>query len=261
MVGLSHPLPWVALTMNFTIVRFDSVESTNTEALKHARLGAEEGLGVIARQQTAGRGRQGRTWISPMDAGLYLSLVLRPKIEAKFLPLITLAAAVAVHDTLNEIGIESDIKWPNDILANEKKICGILAETTETDRGLAVILGIGVNVSNNSIPPDLKASATSIEQGPGRQIATAELERSLLRQIDVRYSHLNESNGPASVIDAWAERSTYFRGKDVRVTLTEKSFIGVTDGLDANGALRVKLPNGEVSVIQAGDVERLRASE
>jgi BirA family biotin operon repressor/biotin-[acetyl-CoA-carboxylase] ligase len=246
--------------MNFNVLRFDSVDSTNTEALKHARLGANEGLCVIARQQTAGRGRQGRTWISPMDAGLYLSLVLRPKIEARFLPLITLAAAVAVHDMLTEIGIGPDIKWPNDVLVSEKKICGILAETTETDRGLAATLGIGINVTNDSIPPDLK-SATSIQQELGSQITVEELERGLLRQIDLWYSRLNETGGAPKIIDAWAERSTYFSGKDVGVTLTDRSFTGITDGLEPNGALRVKQPSGEISVIQAGDVERLRAGE
>src|SRR5678815_1625350 len=103
---VNHPLSRSIgiLIMHFNILRFDSVDSTNTEALTHARLGADEGLCIVARQQTAGRGRQGRTWVSPMGAGLYLSTVLRPKLEAKLLPLITLAAAVAVHDTLAEIG-------------------------------------------------------------------------------------------------------------------------------------------------------------
>ena len=247
--------------MNFNVLRFDAVDSTNTEALKHARLGADEGLCVIARRQTAGRGRQGRRWVSPMDAGLYLSLVLRPNIEAKLLPLITLAGAVAVHDTFKEFEIQPDIKWPNDVLVNEKKICGILAETTETVRGLAVILGIGINVSNASIPPDLEATATSIQRESGKELNVEELNHLLLAQIDSWYSRLSESDGAAKIIAAWAERSTYFRGKDVRVTLTDHSFTGVTDGLEANGALRVKHRNGEVSLVQAGDVERLRASE
>jgi BirA family biotin operon repressor/biotin-[acetyl-CoA-carboxylase] ligase len=247
--------------MNFNVLRFDSVDSTNTEALKHARLGAEEGLCVIARQQTAGRGRQGRTWVSPIDAGLYLSLVLRPKIEVKFLPLITLSAAIAVHDTLEGFGIDSDIKWPNDVLVDEKKTCGILAETTETDRGLAVILGIGVNVLNDSIPPDLNSAATSIEQELHRSVLVTDIEPALLRQIDAWYKRLREHDGAAAMIAAWAERSTYFSGKCVRVTVTDATFTGITDGLEPNGALRVKRPNGEISIIQAGDVERLRSNE
>jgi BirA family biotin operon repressor/biotin-[acetyl-CoA-carboxylase] ligase len=129
--------------MNINLLTFDSLDSTNTEALKHARLGAEEGLCIVARQQTAGRGRHGRTWVSEADAGLYFSIVLRPKIETQYLPLITLMTGVAVHDTLGEVGIDADIKWVNDLHVDGKKICGILAETTDTPKGLAVIVGIG----------------------------------------------------------------------------------------------------------------------
>ena len=139
--------------MNITVLTYDTIDSTNTEALKQARLGAEEGLCVVARQQTAGRGRHGRTWVSPEDAGLYFSIVLRPKLDAKDLSLITLTAGVAVHDTLAETGLKPDIKWVNDLLVDEKKICGILAETTDTQSGLAVIVGIGINLRSTNFPP------------------------------------------------------------------------------------------------------------
>src|ERR1700760_1168057 len=96
-----------------TILRFDSLPSTNTEAARQASLGAAEGLCVVAREQTAGRGRQQRTWVSPKDAGLYFSVVLRPRIEARVWPLITLAAALAVADALSApFGLDADIKWP-----------------------------------------------------------------------------------------------------------------------------------------------------
>src|SRR5688572_4775518 len=115
--------------MNFTILRFDSINSTNTEAVNQAKRGAEEGLCVVARQQTAGRGRHGRTWISEKDAGLYFSIVLRPVIENRFFPLITLMTAIAVADTLKNIyKLETDIKWANDVHIKGKKISGILAE-------------------------------------------------------------------------------------------------------------------------------------
>ena len=115
-----------------TILRFDSLPSTNTEAARQAALGAPEGLCVLAREQTAGRGRRERNWVSPKDVGLYLSVVLRPSLEARAWPLITLAAALAVRDALEEAcGLEADIKWPNDLLAGGRKLCGILAETAE----------------------------------------------------------------------------------------------------------------------------------
>src|SRR3954462_6437788 len=102
--------------MKFTIVRFDSIDSTNIEALKQARQGADEGLFIVARQQTARRGRQSRVWVSPKDAGRYITGVLRPQLEAKYLSLITLATAVGVFDMLAERGLVPDIKWPNDLL-------------------------------------------------------------------------------------------------------------------------------------------------
>src|SRR5918911_2070958 len=97
-----------------TILRFESLPSTNTEAARQAAIGAAEGLCVVAREQTAGRGRQRRAWVSPKDAGLYFSIVLRPRMEARAWPLITLAAALAVADALSEaFGLKADIKWPN----------------------------------------------------------------------------------------------------------------------------------------------------
>src|SRR3990170_1198552 len=100
--------------MNINLLTFDAIDSTNIEALKQARLGADEGVCIVARQQTAGRGRHGRVWVSEKDAGLYFSIVLRPKIQTQYLPLITLMAGIAVHDTLAEFGIAADIKWVND---------------------------------------------------------------------------------------------------------------------------------------------------
>ncbi len=245
-------------SLSYTALRFDSIDSTNTEALKQARLGADEGLCVGARQQTAGRGRQGRSWISPKDSGLYLSVVLRPQLDAKFLPMITLAAAVAVFDTLAELGLRPDIKWPNDVLVNNKKICGVLAETAETKAGLAVVVGIGINVTSESFPPDIAERATSVETELGRVVTFSEVEGPLLKLFDEQYSRLTGLDGPAAIIRSWSMRSTYFAEKAVRVVLDGHFITGVTDGLESNGALRVKQNDGTFTVIQAGDVESLR---
>ena len=261
MTGLPRQANDPPTLMNFSVHRFDSIDSTNTEALKHARRGADEGTCIIARQQTAGRGRQGRIWTAPRDAGLYLSIVLRPRLDAKYLPLITLAAAVAVFDTLAQLGIDADIKWPNDILVYEKKICGILAETTETERGLAVIVGIGINLTSQNFPSELMDTATSLESVLNRPVTFSELEEPLLKYFDHWYSRLHEPDGASTIIPEWGSRSTYFHGKQVRVMLTNETITGVTDGLDTNGALRVKKVNGELAIVQAGDVERVRPSE
>ncbi|MFL6467720.1 MAG: biotin--[acetyl-CoA-carboxylase] ligase [Pyrinomonadaceae bacterium] len=245
--------------MNITVLTYDSLDSTNTEALKQARQGASEGLCIVARQQTAGRGRHGRTWVSQEDAGLYFSIVLRPKIDTKFLPLITLMTGVAVHDTLQEFGVKPDIKWVNDVLVNEKKISGILAETTETNDGLAVIVGIGINLKSTNFPPEIADTATSFEKSMPRTIAARGIIASLTKYLTDFYDILLAENGPTEIINEWRRRSSYFSGKAVRVVLENETITGVTDGLEPNGALRLIEANGALSIIQAGDVEQLRS--
>ena len=240
--------------MNFNVLRFDTLASTNDEALRQAKAGASEGLCVIADEQTAGRGRQGREWISEKDAGLYLSLVLRPKLETRFGTLITLMAGVAVHATLHGLGLRPDIKWVNDIYIGQKKIAGILAETTESDRGLVVIVGIGINTKAGQ-----NEAATSIETETGRTITTTELAGQLLPAVDLFYGVLAGVDGPARIIDEWRARSTYYKDKPVTVWTATSTFTGVTDGLEENGALRVRRDDGSISIVQAGDVEMLRS--
>lgn len=245
-------------TMNITILRYPTLESTNTEAANQARNGAAEGVCVIADRQTAGRGRHGRNWVSAEGAGLYFSIVLRPKIEIRLLPLITLMTGIAVHDTLEDFGLRPDIKWVNDILIGDEKISGILAETVETPTGLAVIVGIGINLTSSSFPEEIAGTATSIEVETGNTVNASQLSERLTHYLSYFYEILNGHNGPAEIIDHWRRRSTYYSGKQVRVTLENTSFEGTTDGLEENGALRVKSAEGSVTIVQAGDVERLR---
>lgn len=244
--------------MHFRVLHFDILDSTNLEALRHARLGAEEGLCVVAKQQTAGRGRRGRSWISRSETGLYLSMLLRPTLDERALPLITLMAAVAVHDVLTEsVGLKPDIKWPNDVLVNEKKICGILAESAETPTGLAVVVGIGINLK---LPVDeaITASATAIES-EGGSVESNALLAAVITSFDRYYEILQTPSGPETVIDDWRQRSTYFSGKEVKAEIeNDKNITGMTDGLEANGALRIRTPDGEIHAIHAGDVTGLR---
>ncbi|HEX5889742.1 MAG TPA: biotin--[acetyl-CoA-carboxylase] ligase, partial [Pyrinomonadaceae bacterium] len=151
------------------ILRYESVTSTNSEVARLAVEGAEEGLAIVADEQTAGRGRLQRAWSSPKGAGLYFSILLRPNIAVDRWPLITFVAALATSDALLEGGeVQTDIKWPNDLLANERKICGILAEAIETPTGRAVVVGIGINLTNNAFPQELNSVATSVAQESGR---------------------------------------------------------------------------------------------
>jgi BirA family biotin operon repressor/biotin-[acetyl-CoA-carboxylase] ligase len=245
--------------MEFNILTFDILDSTNSEALRQARKGAREGLCIVARQQTGGRGRYGRTWVSERDAGVYFSVVLKPRLEAEYLPLITLMAGIAVHDTLREIGLEPDIKWVNDVLVNEKKISGILAETTETPNGLAVIVGIGINLTSKNFPPDLVATATCVEDCVPAAVTADKLIAILTRHLSHFYGLLVSKDGTGEILGHWRRRSSYFDGKIVRVILENETVTGTTDGLESNGALRVKRSDGTVAVIQAGVVELVRA--
>jgi len=241
------------------ILRFDSLDSTNTEAARQALGGAQEGLCIVAREQSAGRGRQERVWISPANAGLYCSILLRPRLELRAWPLLTLMTGVAVHDALREVcGIETDIKWPNDIYAREAKLCGILAETVETAQGRACVVGIGINLRRSALPDTLSATATSIEALTGSPVATETILRALLRTFAARYEMLSGAEGASLTLAAWTARSSYAQGKRVRVSLDQEIFPGTTRGLEADGALRVETDTGQIRLVRAGDVTTLR---
>jgi len=243
------------------ILRFDSLPSTNTEAARQAQHGAPEGLCVVAREQTSGRGRQERVWISPADAGLYFSIVLRPEsLAPQSWPLLTLMSALAVHDALLEAcQLETDIKWPNDIIADDRKLCGILAETVETESGRVVVVGIGINLDDRAFPSELKEIATSVAQRTGNKPDRETLLQSLVRAIERRYKILQSPGGEAATISEWTRRSSYAHDRRVRVSLSTEIFDGWTRGLEADGALRVETDQGEIRIIRAGDITSLRA--
>jgi BirA family biotin operon repressor/biotin-[acetyl-CoA-carboxylase] ligase len=250
------------MTLRLTILRFDSLPSTNTEAARQAKRGAPEGLCVVAREQTEGRGRQQRQWVSPVDAGLYFSIVLRPRFAMRAWPLITLMAALAVADALaNACGLSVDIKWPNDIYAQGRKLCGILAETVETETGRACVLGIGINLNDGALPSDLRSIATSVEALTGRAVEVESLLRALTNAIGERYRILQETDGAAQTISAWTARSSFSEGCRVRVSLATETVEGWTRGLEPDGALRVETDAGEIRAVRAGDVIALRPKE
>jgi BirA family biotin operon repressor/biotin-[acetyl-CoA-carboxylase] ligase len=249
------------MSMHFrpTLLRFDSLASTNTEAARQAARGALEGLCVVAREQTAGRGRLGRGWLSPAGAGLYFSIVLRPRLEAGAWPLISLMAALAARDALATVcEINVDIKWPNDILARERKLCGILAETVETQTGRGVVVGIGINLNDEAFPPELRDVATSVKALTGTEPDAERLLHLLVRALQERYATLQATGGIERTLDEWSARSSYAVGKRVRVRLSDETLEGITRGLERDGALRVETEAGEINIVRAGDVIALR---
>lgn len=246
-------------TLRPTILRYDSLPSTNTEAARQAVLGAAEGLCVVAAEQTAGRGRQAREWVSPKGAGLYFSIVLRPRLSMRAWPLLALMSALCVADALLEAcGLATDIKWPNDVLAGGLKVCGILAETVETETGRAVVVGIGINLKPGALPLELRESATTVEEAAGRACEIEELLGALTHSIARRYDELHQPQGAESLLEEWAARSSYAEGLRVRVRLNDEVLEGTTRGLASDGALRVETDAGSIRLVHAGDVTAVR---
>lgn len=246
-------------SIDITILNFESIDSTNLEAANQAKRGAKEGLCVVAESQTAGRGRHGRTWISPKNAGLYLSIVLRPAIEIRYLPLLTFAGAIAVYDCLRtNFSLSPDIKWANDVLVGEKKIAGILAETADSEYGMAVVLGIGINLRLNAISPELSETATSIENETGSPPDKQTVLQSLIGEFSSRYAGLHLPNGIEKTCGEWIERSSYANGKEVRAALPDRTISGRTSGITETGALKIETADEGLVIIQAGDVTRIR---
>jgi len=243
------------------ILRFESLPSTNSELARLACEGGEEGLAIVADEQTAGRGRLQRAWSSPKGAGLYFSILLRPEMPTNQWPLITLMAALAVGDALNEGGgVTTDIKWPNDLLSGERKICGILAEAIETPVGRAVIVGIGINLTNAAFPSELSDVATSVSEASGQDPEREAILAALLRALSRWYSLLNEPGGREKIVAAWSSRSSYATGKLVQVSNGDDVWQGTTCGVEPDGSLRLDTGNGEVKLVRAGDVYKVRSS-
>ena len=244
-----------------TILQFDSIDSTNLEAMRQAKAGGAEGLCIIAREQTVGRGRLDRSWHSPKDAGLYFSIILRPSFKLFRWPLISMAAALAVHDALAKvIQLRVDIKWPNDVVFGDRKLAGILAETVETPDGAAVILGIGINLTSENFPPALSKLATSIAEITKSWVDPKLLIFELVKSLHRYYEMLHMDAGGEQVIHDWCARSSYAYDRHVRVAVADDSFEGTTCGLECDGALRVETSDGAVKIVRAGDVTAVRAT-
>jgi BirA family biotin operon repressor/biotin-[acetyl-CoA-carboxylase] ligase len=235
---------------------FVEIDSTNTRARQLAENGAREGEIVVAEQQTRGRGRLGRNWISPPFVNLYLSIVLRPELQPVHAPQITLMAAVALADTVARFSIEPPaIKWPNDILVQGRKLAGILTESSVTaERINYVILGIGVNVNYACalMPEAIRGHATSLMECAGHIVSREAFLGRLIQDLDRCYGILGEA-GFDRIAQRW---ESYFslRGKPVRVETGDGAVAGIAKGIDKDGALLIEGERGQFHRIVAGDV-------
>jgi len=243
--------------MGKRIHHFQTIPSTNTEAYQLALRGAPEGEIVIAESQEKGRGRLGRHWVSPPFLNLYLSVILRPEIPPSQASLITLMAAVAVAEAIERFsGLHPVIKWPNDILVENRKVAGLLNEIhSETDRIHFVILGIGVNLNMEKelLPKEIRGLATSLKMETGKSVSRKEFVPCLLGALEKCYTlFLREGGKP--VLDAWREKAR-LKGKPVKVTSFGETLLGRAVDIDAEGRLILETEKGERKRIVAGDVE------
>jgi BirA family biotin operon repressor/biotin-[acetyl-CoA-carboxylase] ligase len=241
------------------ILHFFRTGSTNDVALKLAARGEPHGTVVVAEEQTAGRGRLGRSWYSEKSSGLYASVILRPPLAPAAAPILTLMAGVAAHRAVSDTtGLAADIRWPNDLLVNGKKVCGILTEmSAELDRLHVVVLGIGLNVNHTQMPAELRETATSLRIETRRLCSRAHLFIALLKELEKHYRLLlKEGNG--AITERWAAASTFARGKRIRVTSNAGEFLATTAGLDPSGALRVRCEDGREESLVSGELVEVK---
>jgi BirA family transcriptional regulator, biotin operon repressor / biotin---[acetyl-CoA-carboxylase] ligase len=238
-------------TFDAEIHHFYKIGSTNTAAMTAAAAGTQEGSVFLAEQQTAGRGRGSNAWHSPRSSGIYCSVILRPALPPSDVLVLSLAAGLAVQAGIRQIDstISPDLKWPNDVLINEKKVCGILTEmNAEATRVRFIVVGIGINVNQARFPDGL--DAISLRQATGREWSRVELVASLLKSVDREYREIiRDPRARDSILRRFAEGSSWVRGKSVMVTENGGSIQGVTDGLDERGFLRVRTATGLQTVL------------
>lgn len=231
-----------------------TMDSTNT-ALKHMALeGAPAGSLCLCEEQTAGRGRLGRSWVSPPGAGLWQSLLLRPDLPPERAPLLTFCAALAMSDALRKTaGIDARIKWPNDLVCGGKKICGILLEAAmEAERVDWVVIGVGLNVRPEAVPPDLTDRAACVADFCSAPPARRTVLRAYLAGMEA-WSQAVERDGFGALREALRARCVTL-GSPVRVAAPAETFTAVAEDIDDAGALLVRTQDGELRRVLAGDV-------
>ncbi|MCX7568691.1 biotin--[acetyl-CoA-carboxylase] ligase [Tumebacillus sp. DT12] len=240
-----------------SIVYHETIDSTNTMAQKLALNGAPEGTLVIADEQTAGRGRRGRNWFSPPHSGVWMSLILRPQLPVAHAAQITLVTAVAMARALTRLtGVEAGIKWPNDILFDKRKCCGILTEMhAEFDQVHHLVLGIGINVNvpQEQFPEELQSIATSLQGVKGVPIPRAEVVRAVMEELEPLYRRYVDGGGFASIREDW-KRSNITLGRQIVAQTARGPITGEALDIDEFGVLLVRREDGETEKIYSADI-------
>ena len=241
------------------VYHFFKTDSTNRVAMELGYEDEPEGAVVLAEEQTAGRGRAGRSWHSERGAGLYVTVLLRPKLSPVQAPLLTMLAGLSAHTAvLAQTGLAAELKWPNDLLIHGKKLGGILTEMhAEPNAVRFVIVGIGINVNQEKFTGELAGTATSLRRETGRAQSRLELLVKLLSQFETDYNRFVREGAPY-VVQRFELVSSFANGRRVRVDTGAETYLGVTDGLSPEGLLIVKRESGVSGVVIAGDVAEVK---
>jgi BirA family biotin operon repressor/biotin-[acetyl-CoA-carboxylase] ligase len=232
---------------------FTTIDSTNTYALDQAKQGAPHGSFYIADEQTAGRGRSDHQWQSNAGQGLYLSVLIRPQIAPTSLVWIPLLTGLATHRAIHEVtALNTDLRWPNDLLIGPRKTGGILVESlTEQNSVSAAVIGIGINLHQQSFPRDLSTEATSLDLETSRITSRQQLLIALLQALNAELATLQSPQAMAEIPARIAAISSWVKGRKVEVHGPQPC-TGITAGLDARGFLQVQTANGSVTITTGG---------
>lgn len=247
------------LNTNFigkNIIHFHSIESTNSKAKQLADSGEANGSIVVSEEQTKGRGRLGRSWVSPKHKGIWMSIILRPDLNPIDAVKITQTAAAAVVKATNELGIKTCVKWPNDIVINHKKICGILTEmNAELTRINYVVVGIGINVNIDEFefPEDIKDIATSLKIEIKAPVNRQELAARVLNNFEKLYTEFIDNNNIKASIDICRENSALI-GKEIMIINKEKNIEARALDIDDEGRLLIEYADGTQERLISGEV-------
>ena len=241
------------------IVYYDSVDSTNLRIKQMGDEGAPEGTLAVADKQTAGRGRRGRSWDSPSGSSIYMSLLLRPEIEPDQAPMLTLVMALSVAEGIMDCGDscgnpDVKIKWPNDIVVNGRKICGILTEmSTEIDYINHVVIGAGINVNQDTFPDDIKATASSLKLELGKSVKRSELIAAVMKSFEKCYEIFIETEDLSGLQELYNSMLVN-RDQEVKVLEPGNEYKAYAIGINQTGELIVRTPDGKEKEIYAGEV-------
>lgn len=233
---------------------FEELGSTNIQAKLEAENGAAEGTLVVADMQTAGRGRRGRSWNSPAGTNVYFTLILKPSYAPDKASMVTLVMALAVAEGIyGTCGLMAEIKWPNDVVVNGRKVCGILTEmSAEHGTVRHVVIGVGVNVGLQEFPPEI-ASAVSLQAECGREVSRTVLLVNIMKSFEKYYESFRQNENLSGIMEKY-NGLLVNQDREVRVLDPKGEFQGVARGISESGELLVELEDGSVAEIYAGEV-------